>query len=281
MATDFIFADDSRCSDSERDGMGPLVAIGGIHVPSENVGSLEKALKDICDEAGFPTAEQFKWSPGKKEKHLKQNLTGESRSLFFERVLHEAKAHNATATVVIEDSNYNTARLSSADHEQDCTSLFLERADWTFRRDGRFGVVVVAKPSGGPRDDNSFLLHCLEVLQEGTEYMTLESLALPVVTVPSRHARTLQLADLVTSCTVARVRGESRYSPRIFEGIRPLLRSDGSRLGGVGLKLHPDLKYANLYHWLLGDTHWHKGGQTCALPCSEMPFPTDPELEGE
>jgi len=32
-----------------------------------------------------------------------------------------------------------------------------------------------------------------------------------------------------------------------------LLREDYGCKGGRGLKIHPDLRYGNLYHWLLGD----------------------------
>ncbi|HZK50776.1 MAG TPA: hypothetical protein VFD47_04340, partial [Actinomycetota bacterium] len=37
------------------------------------------------------------------------------------------------------------------------------------------------------------------------------------------------------------------------KGILPLLREDYGCKGGRGLKIHPDLRYGNLYHWLLGD----------------------------
>jgi hypothetical protein len=39
-------------------------------------------------------------------------------------------------------------------------------------------------------------------------------------------------------------------------------------IGGSGLKLHPDLCYLNLYHWLLGDSYYRRGGGGHTLPMS-------------
>jgi hypothetical protein len=81
-------------------------------------------------------------------------------------------------------------------------------------------------------------------------------LALAVAT-DSKLSRLVQLADVVTACSTSYVAGEARYAPTIFkDGIRPLLREDFGCTGGRGLKLHPDFRYRNLYHWLLGDEHY-------------------------
>jgi len=82
-------------------------------------------------------------------------------------------------------------------------------------------------------------------------------------------------ADVVTSCVVARVSGESTHSPPVFDLIKPLLRSDGHRIGGVGLKIHPDFVYANLYHWLLGDSHFHRFNIGFPMPLKDRPFSND------
>jgi hypothetical protein len=44
------------------------------------------------------------------------------------------------------------------------------------------------------------------------------------------------------------------------------MRRDGGRIGGIGLKIHPDFKYANLYHWLVGNTHFHRGSTGFPMP---------------
>lgn len=69
--------------------------------------------------------------------------------------------------------------------------------------------------------------------------------------------------------------GESNFSPPIFECMKPLFRSETGRVGGVGLKLHPDYKYANLYHWLLGDSHFVRGGSGTPLPMKNRPYSDD------
>ena len=92
----------------------------------------------------------------------------------------------------------------------------------------------------------------LETIREGTQFVDLEKIAL-VLTEDSKNVRLLRLADLIVGCTVAYVGGEGDRSPALFDQhIKPMLRSEQGRIGGVGLKLHADLRYANLYHWLLG-----------------------------
>jgi hypothetical protein len=65
---------------------------------------------------------------------------------------------------------------------------------------------------------------------------------------------------------------EATFSPAIFQRILPLLDRTTDRIGGFGLKIHPDHKYANLYHWLVGDTTF-KGA---SLPSGSHPYAIDP-----
>jgi hypothetical protein len=93
----------------------------------------------------------------------------------------------------------------------------------------------------------------------------------------SKLVRLLQLADVVAGCTVSRVCRERYYSVPVFEAIRPLLRMDFGRVGGLGLKLHPDLCFGNLYHWLVGDRdHWKQGVQH-ELPYINWPYAESPD----
>lgn len=252
--------------------MGELLAIGGLHVPAAQVGPLEKAIRAHCDSIGFPRLEQFKWSPGKSERFQKEKLNDEKRSDFYIQLLQLAAKHGARATVVVSDRTKGKARQASRTHEDDIVALFLERVDRCFLDAKTDGLLVVATPSGGSKEHNKFVADTLKMIQEGTEYMTLNSLALGVVLAPTRQMRLLQLADIVCSCTVSRVSGEDNFSPRTFKEIQPLFRTDGSRTGGVGLKIHPDFRYANLYHWLLGDKLWMKGSMGCKLPHSGIPY---------
>ena len=39
-------------------------------------------------------------------------------------------------------------------------------------------------------------------------------------------------------------------------------------MAGIGLKLHPDFVFVNLYYWLLGESHFFK--MNCGLPLPLM-----------
>ena len=70
------------------------------------------------------------------------------------------------------------------------------------------------------------------------------------------------------SCTTAFVSGETQYSPTTFKSILPLLDRDGfsGRIGGVGLKIHPDYIYKNLYYWLLDEIKFKKYDEEISIP---------------
>ncbi|HLV99848.1 MAG TPA: DUF3800 domain-containing protein [Ktedonobacterales bacterium] len=261
-----FFADDSRQQRPSRPGMGPLVAIGGISIPDEAVYHLERACDALCEQFGFPLgiAGEFKWSPG-NEHWMRNNLIEGKRQDFFSQVLLLATSYGAKALVVLEDTSYATA-TGTPDAHIDVARLFLERVESQLNILDTRGLVIVDRPSGGRSDEDAFLADCLEVLQSGTDYVKPEHILLNVLSTPSKLVRLLQLADLVTSCTTAFIGGENRYSPPIFDLIRPLFYQSLGRIGGVGLKLHPDYRYMNLYHWLVGDNYFRKGGAGVELP---------------
>jgi hypothetical protein len=272
---ELIFADDSRQKKPSRVNMGgPLLAIGGLHVPAAQVGPFECALRSHCASIGFPANEQFKWSPSKDDVFQRKNLNGERRNEFFLHLLSLAAEHGATITVVIVDSSKRMASKKSKTHEEDVTTLFLERCDWACG--GKVGLPIIAKPGGGAKDEKKFVAECMALIQEGTEYVDLKSLAIGILTAPSKQIRLLQLADVVTSCTVSRVAGENQFSPPVFKSILPLFRKDGDRIGGVGLKIHPDFSYLNLYHWVLGDAYFMKSGTGRPLPLKFYPYSGGP-----
>lgn len=269
-----FFADDARQDNPSRPGMGPLVAIGGIEVPDEVLGPLEKEIDQLCHEYGFPAGEPFKWSPG-RELWMHDNLTGPRREEFLVGVLTLSQKNGAFVIIVVEDTKYDTATRASS-HEEDVTTLFLERAHQQCERAGAHGIVIVDRPSGSRANEDEFLAGCLETLQSGTRYVRPDRIALNVLSAPSKFVRHLQVADVVTGCTLALVGGESRFSPTVFDAIRPLLPLVLQRCGGVGLKIHPDYVYANLYHWLLRDQHFVRGGSGYALPTKDRPYSSDP-----
>ena len=255
--------------------MRKLVAIGGIHVPDQAVGSLGKQISDLCNNCGFPPGAPFKWSPG-PELWMHDHLKGSKRQSFFIDVLTLLKQADATAIVVIEDASYKPA-TQGLTAEMDVTCMFLERADTHLKGVGRQGVVIADRPGGGAEAQNRFLADCAETLQTGTKYVTLQRIVF-VLSTPSRLVRLLQAADVVTSCTRAVVAGEKKFSPPVFNAVKPILRSDLGRVGGVGLKIHPDVKYANLYHWLLGDAFFKKESMRISLPLSTLPYASNPDV---
>lgn len=248
---DVFFADDARQRDPYRPGMTSLVGTGFLHVPGDAVRDLEAELWELCDDTGFPDGDEgeFKWSPD-ADLWMYDNLVDQAREDFFTEALETARDHGASFTVVVDDVSGRTA-TDATNHQMDVTNMLIERAQWELDHEDRTGMVVVDRPSGGRADETDFLRDCLETLTEGTDYLGLERIAFNVVSTPSRLIRCLQLADIVTSCTVSRIAGENNWSPPVFEEIQEGLVERGGQVPGTGLKIHPTLRYMNLYHWLL------------------------------
>lgn len=270
----FFFFDDSRQDNPSRAQMGNLVAIGGIGIKNENVNQLEKELNKICESVGFSRDEKFKWSPG-RELWMRDNLIGQQREDFFCKILEAIKNKSGVTIVIIEDKQYSCA-TSATCHEEDAICLFLERVGIYLRKALTDGIVISDRPGGDRRDEDKFLTNCLETIESDTNYIQHDCIALNVLSANSKYIRLLQAADLVTSCTLAFIAGESTHAPTVFEKIKPLFDSDLGRIGGVGLKIHPDLKYANLYHWLLGDTHYMRSNTGFRFPLSDRPYSESP-----
>lgn len=255
--------------------MGPLVAAGGLHVPSENVRALERELDRLCRETGFPDREEFKWSPSKRQ-WMYSKLKFERRETFFLSALEAAERSGTTAIVCINDKTARPAAAESETHEEDVVTVLLERIEHLLASRGTDAIILVDRPSGDRSAEVRYLAERLQRINSGTRYVAFKRLAL-VLASQSGLVRLLQLADLVVSCTLQHVAGESRYSPPIFEAIRRLLRRDYGRIGGAGLKLHPDFTYTNLYHWLCGDEDFVRFQTSVPLPLDRRPYATGPD----
>jgi len=271
---DFFFADDARQQKPTRPGMGPLVAIGGIYVPDQDVRKFEKDVDDLCTSHAYPYREEFKWSPG-RELWMRDNLIEGNRERFFIDVLSLCLDRGIKAIVMVADTNYRPANRDVT-HEMDVAILFLERVNLCLGRLNKEGVIIVDRPSGDRSMEDKFLSKCLETLQAGTTYVKPDRIAINVLSTPSKLVRLLQVADLITSCSLSFVAGEDKFSPPVFNLIKKMLFSDGGRKGGVGLKIHPDFKYANLYHWLLEDDFFWKANCGIPLPLKGRCFFSNP-----
>ena len=124
---DLFAIDDSKQANPTRDGMGPLVAVGGIHIAGDGVRDLELALDSLCNRTGFPDGEEFKWSPDKKSWEY-SNLNFSARDEFNLAALRIARDAGATGIVVMEDITKRQADAQAPSHEVDVTQTFLERA---------------------------------------------------------------------------------------------------------------------------------------------------------
>jgi hypothetical protein len=268
-----FFMDDAGQRNPRRPGMGPLVAVGGIIIPGASARNLETEVDRICDKFGFPKGEVFKWSPGKNH-WMRDNLKDADRQKFFCNILEVAAEMGALAHVSIEDTSRAVADSQSKSHEQDVTTLALERFQQLLARQGNYGIAIAAQPGGGAKDEGRFLAECLRLRDAGSDYVRFHNFATNVLTSPFAHTRLLQVADIVTSCTAAIVAGNDKFSGDIFACIQKIFLNE-DRIGGIGLKLHPHLCFVNLYHWLVGDEYVRKGSTGWPLPLKNLPYAID------
>lgn len=269
-----LFLDDSKTKKSNRQSLGPVLGVGGVAIDADNVRSLEDALEElVTSKYEFPAGEVFKWSPS-KDHWMRTNLEGKVRAQFFKEVLETCIYHGAAFLAAAVDTTKNHATRNATGHEIDALSLALERFD-TFMTD-EHGLVFLAKPSGGQKDENKMLAECIDLLQDGTGFVSFKKLALNVVTVPFPHSRTLQCADLVVSATTAMTAGLNGYAAPLFEVVKAgFHRNSKGQIGGAGLKLHPST-LTNLYHWLLEDEYYVRGNSGLPLPHNSYYYSKDP-----
>ena len=138
-----------------------------------------------------------------------------------------------------------------------------------------FGAIAASKKKND-RIDAGKIADCLRCAFLPECYMASTEIRERRRTLRYRHLlvrQVVQLADLITSCTLSFVSGENRFAPTTFQYVRPLLRSEANRIGGIGVKIHPESKYANLYHRLFGDQSYILHNVTYPLPLPGHPFP--------
>ena len=266
-----FFLDDSTQRTCSRQRIDKLVAVGGIIIEADKARVLELAIDEIClKKYGFPPHEPFKWSPN-KDHWMRENLIEQRRTDFYREVLSLAKEHGVIGQVCIADPSKNFATKTAKSSEMDVLSMAMERFDWLIPANDQ-GMVIVARPSGGRKDEDHFLAECVEIVTVGTDYSKFKRLATNVLTMPFHNSRLLQIADLVVSITTAIVAGHSTFAGEVFPAVKELLNSSSGRIGGVGLKIHPDYSYLNLYHWVLGDRYFMRFQNGWDLPMEGRPF---------
>ena len=271
----FFFADDSKQNNPTRPRMGPLFATGGLFIAGDDLASLERSLENLCQRVGFPANEEFKWSP-RRSSWMHRGLVENTRRGFFAEVLRICTTHHGTAVVILSDSTSCTPS-DCANHEIFTTKMLIERVNNLAASRGSDAIIIVDRPGGGFPAERKFLSDCFETLRSGTPFVMPIKIAVNPITTDSHLIRTLQAADLIVSCTTSFISGQTTLAPETFEIIKPMLSRDLGRAGGVGVKIHPDFKYANLYHWLLGDDLLFKNMNGQALPIASRPYSTGPD----
>jgi hypothetical protein len=269
------FVDDSRHAKPSRPGMGALVSAGGLCIPEGQVRNVETELEALCGQTGFGRQEEFKWSPG-RELWMHKQLVGDARMGFFREAMQIANASGAVGIWVGADSSKGRATNDAPDSETDVVRMLLERIH-NVTPAGELALVIADRPGGaGVPASDQFVATCLKTIREGTNVLsTLDRIAL-VLTCGSNLVRCMQLADVFTSCIAALVSGETNYAPLVAPSILPVLRTQMGRVGGYGVKLHPDFSYVNLYHWLFSDEDFWRGSIGWALPMKSRPYANDP-----
>ena len=173
---------------------------------------------------------------------------------FFRNVSEAFVAGTCFASIVMEDDQRNPA-TSALTTEQDVIVLLLERVANRLKELGDTGLVIADRPGGGRREEDRFVGESLRLLDAGTAYVQHNEITF-VVTADSKFVRLLQAADLVVSCLTAYVVGEATYSPAIVEWLLPLFPVAYDRRAGYSIKIHPSYNFANLHHWLFGESHF-------------------------
>ena len=273
-----FFVDDSVRTTPVRPKVNRLVAVGGLAVECDRIWPLEHALDEICRGFGFPLREVFKWSPNPQQHWMGKGLVEEKRVDFQREVLRTLGSYECKAVFVAEDSSCAYAENTSTSAEIDVVKLLIERVDGYLKACDSLGLVVCDRPGGDHRTEETYLASCLETLREGTAFQSIERITLPVLTSPYRLSRILQAADLITSCTLAQVSGEDKYSSEVFPDVSPLFIRYRDQTGGFGVKLHPFRKLGNLYHWLFGDTHHVMGNSGVPMPRADIAFSESPDI---
>lgn len=275
---DLVFAADARRSRPLRSGVGPLVAAGGLFVPGEEAGKLEQGVEALCGDYGFPDYEEFRWSPV-GDAWMCGNLVGHKRWRFLEDVVGLARERKVVAVVAVHDANCPTFSGATGG-EMDVAGAFLgcvEKRLAVRKSDG--AIMAPAKSENGARE-RGFVGGCLETLLNATSCVKASGVTLSALSLPFRRKRLFQLAEVVVSCITALVGGDEQCSGGVFASVKGLLARERGRTGRVGLSLHPYYMYANLYHWLVGDTYFWMHDTEFALPLACYPYGSSADAFG-
>lgn len=208
---------------------------------------------------------------------MRCSLTDARREKFYRELIAILAEHRVVALVMAVDERHDQSSPDRQGSARKSIKFFLERVDQRGKKLNRQALLVLDRPGGGRREESAFLKASTEIVEGGTEYVKLGHVAHSLLAADSHASRLLQVADVVTGVCLSVVAGRTQYAEPLFREIIPLLhRSAEDRIHGYGLKIFPDHRYANLYHWLVGeDTMW-SGGVGLHLPANGRPYSHHP-----
>lgn len=253
--------------------MDGLVAIGGISVAADRANDLNRRIAEEChSKFGLPTDVPFKWSPHRKS-WIKSNMSDVQRGELLKHVLTIAQEYDLFAIVAL--CELGTPPVDGAQsHEMSALIMTMERFHTAIGASDT-GMIIIDRPAGDKADEESYLATCADIAAVGSGYAKFTKLACPIVSMPFSLSRILQIADLIVSITTAHFAGRASAA-EFFPLVLPFFKSNDGRRGGVSVKVHPDIKYRNLYHWLLEDELFVRGGRGMSMPLMKSPYAKSP-----
>lgn len=256
-----VFIDDSG-QKGLREGMGYLIAVGGITLDEEQLQPLQDKLVSLVAEYGIPPECELKWSPPPAN-WIHSNLVGSQRQECYRKILEATKACGASVIVVVFDTGRTTLQKERATLK--ALEFFIDRARMHLEDKNALGIVVADQPSGGKKQEMRFLSEALLTIQHGSNFVPPKQISLNILTTPSRLVRQLQVADLVVGITTARVAGHKKYAEPLFPIVKDMMiKSSLGMIGGSGLKVFPD-SLTNLYYWVLDENCYAKASVMAGL----------------
>jgi hypothetical protein len=242
-----VFFGDDSVRLGNREGMGVLVAFGGILFPEEALRPFQATVREIRSSYKFPEGAELKWSPPRGS-WIHEKLKGDDRTSCYRKVLAAAREHDGTAFVVCQDLGRRPAAQDDALRE--CISWCFERLSMCLEDRRVSGVLICDRPGGGKKDEDALLSRVVSTIQDGTDFVPPGQVPLNILTTPSHLVTELQVADIITGVTTAMVGGDVKYAEPVFGEIVPMFHRNARGLaGGAGFKLAPNA-LLNLYHWV-------------------------------
>ncbi len=255
--------------------MKSVIGFGGVLIEEQALRPLAAAIDQIAKAFEIPDGDELKWSP-KKGTWVYENLHGSVREQCYKQILTAGVEHGVKAIVICWNTGHGLK--GPADAFNTCVGYLFERLSVNLEQRNTAAIVVADRPGGGKDQEEEFLSNFVERVQNGTDYVVPDRVLLNVLTTPSHLVRHLQLADLVTGITTAMVSAMDDYAGPLFPLVQKMfITNNMGGVAGTGLKVAPN-GLENLYHWVLNENLFHKGGGAISyrLPSSNLPFATNP-----